>query len=271
MDGTLRVPTIALADWPDPFFHTDMDSIELADPTQMRRVITLAGSMGYYLSQLDPSDFPFVIANALSKARCRIARQLLRAIQTIHEATDNTLPDAYREALNFVEQSSRRECAALRSLTHVAHTRQQTELLDKGVDALAAEKHQALSELHAAALRKGAPLSPPPEDPPWAQWVPQRAPEIRGPINLGRPQYGQWWLFDRLGNLDFLNLALVGDGDYYPYETLNSVDGTRTVQEIRDLVSAEYDPVPLEHFYEYLCLLQKAGAIRWVAATDGSA
>jgi len=36
------------------------------------------------------------------------------------------------------------------------------------------------------------------------------------------------------------------------YEALNLVDGTRTAQEIRDMLGAIYAPVPLEHVEEYL-------------------
>src|SRR5262249_30214264 len=40
--------------------------------------------------------------------------------------------------------------------------------------------------------------------------------------------------------------GLWGSGDEYVYEVLNFADGKRTAQEIRDAVSAEYGPVPLE-------------------------
>ena len=45
------------------------------------------------------------------------------------------------------------------------------------------------------------------------------------------------------------------------YEIVNFVDGVRTVREIRDAVSAEFEPVDLAAVAEYLDLLAKAGAI----------
>jgi Fe2+ or Zn2+ uptake regulation protein len=45
------------------------------------------------------------------------------------------------------------------------------------------------------------------------------------------------------------------------YEIVNFVDGTRTVAEIRDAVSAEFEPVELAAVSEYLDLLARAGAI----------
>jgi hypothetical protein len=45
------------------------------------------------------------------------------------------------------------------------------------------------------------------------------------------------------------------------YEIVNFVDGVRTVREIRDAVSAEFEPIDLTAVAEYLDLLAKAGAI----------
>jgi hypothetical protein len=47
-----------------------------------------------------------------------------------------------------------------------------------------------------------------------------------------------------------------GSGSDYAYETLNLVDGRRTVQEIRDMVSATYGQIPVESVYEYLHALE---------------
>ncbi len=41
----------------------------------------------------------------------------------------------------------------------------------------------------------------------------------------------------------------------YDYEALNLVDGKRTVQQIRDDLSAIYGPVPIEEVTEYLDVL----------------
>jgi len=41
----------------------------------------------------------------------------------------------------------------------------------------------------------------------------------------------------------------------------NVADGKRNAQEIRDAVSAEYGPVPLEMVVEYLKALEKIGAV----------
>jgi hypothetical protein len=58
--------------------------------------------------------------------------------------------------------------------------------------------------------------------------------------------------------------GLWGAGEEYAYEVLNFADGKRNAQEIRDAVSAEYGPVPLETVVEYLEALEKIGVVEAV-------
>jgi len=52
-----------------------------------------------------------------------------------------------------------------------------------------------------------------------------------------------------------------GSGEEYAYEALNLVDGKRDTRAIREMLSAEYGPVPLELVAGYLESLQAAGLI----------
>jgi hypothetical protein len=58
--------------------------------------------------------------------------------------------------------------------------------------------------------------------------------------------------------------GLWGEGQEYAYEALNFSDGKRSAQEIRDAVSAEYGPVPLELVVEYLKVLERIGVVETV-------
>ncbi len=58
--------------------------------------------------------------------------------------------------------------------------------------------------------------------------------------------------------------GLWGGGEEYAYEVLNFADGKRNAQEIRDAVSAEYGPVPVEMVMEYLKALEKIGVVEQV-------
>ena len=45
------------------------------------------------------------------------------------------------------------------------------------------------------------------------------------------------------------------------FETLNFIDGQRSIKEIRDAVSAEYDPVPLDVIEELMDAMAQAGLV----------
>jgi len=55
--------------------------------------------------------------------------------------------------------------------------------------------------------------------------------------------------------------GLWGSGEEYAYEVLNFADGKRNTQQIRDAVSAEYGPIPLDLVIEYLRTLEKIGVV----------
>ncbi|MBC7657748.1 MAG: hypothetical protein H7147_11340 [Frankiaceae bacterium] len=55
--------------------------------------------------------------------------------------------------------------------------------------------------------------------------------------------------------------GLRGAGTEYTYEALNFADGKHNVQQIRDALSAEFGPVPLDLVLEYLRALEKIGVV----------
>ena len=52
------------------------------------------------------------------------------------------------------------------------------------------------------------------------------------------------------------------EGSTILYEILNLVDGKRSIQSIRDYISAAYGPVPIEDVSDYLRLLEKVGVVK---------
>jgi hypothetical protein len=87
---------------------------------------------------------------------------------------------------------------------------------------------------------------------------------IKGPLSA----FGHDYLTDRLDRARSLRLLRFrgrrGSGAEYAYEVLNFVDGRRTVQEIRDAVTAIYGPIPLDIVREYLQALAEIGVIESV-------
>jgi hypothetical protein len=91
----------------------------------------------------------------------------------------------------------------------------------------------------------------------------RRRPEPKGPMD----GFGYSWLDDHLKQAGLPKPALLAretseDGPSFGYETLNLVDGHRSVQQIRDALAATVAPVPLEEVAAYLTTLERLGVLR---------
>jgi len=92
----------------------------------------------------------------------------------------------------------------------------------------------------------------------------ERNADIKGPMGA----FGYSFLSDKLGEDKVAGLrlrqysGLHGSGGQYTYEALNFVDGSRTVSDIRDWLTTELGPVPLEYVAEYLAALESIDVIR---------
>ena len=87
--------------------------------------------------------------------------------------------------------------------------------------------------------------------------VPVRNAAVKGPLAPGGD-----WVTEKAGAAAARSRSrALPNSDDVTYEIVNFVDGVRTVSEIRDAVSAEFEPIDLAAVAEYLDLLAKAGAI----------
>ena len=78
--------------------------------------------------------------------------------------------------------------------------------------------------------------------------------------------FGYSWLDDHLKQAGLKKPALLSreaseDGPSFGYETLNLVDGRRTVQQIREELAATVAPAPVEEVADYLATLEKLGVV----------
>ncbi|MEH6514939.1 MAG: hypothetical protein V7734_17745, partial [Maribacter arcticus] len=53
-----------------------------------------------------------------------------------------------------------------------------------------------------------------------------------------------------------------GNGSEYAYETLNLVNGQNTISDIRNILSAEFGPIPIAFVREYLEALKSIDVIK---------
>jgi hypothetical protein len=238
-DGAFRIPSVYLNDWPDRYIHTDRDVPANIDATKLQRAGFIGAATAWYLANLRAGDTDALLGVIERQRLLRTARMLDRsrslsteeaaALQRFHWDYERGVVDSITR---FVPLTSDRRDAALRQIATLAR------LYGDGGAAVAPAGAGAL-----VYVRKDQP---------------------KGPMT----GFGYDYWVDRLGKAKAEALALPrydglrADGATYALEALNFVDGRRSVQEIRDALSAEFGPVPLEPVAEYLAALATIGVLR---------
>jgi aminopeptidase YwaD len=266
--STIAVPSLYLRDWPDIYIHTDHDSLSQIDATKLRRVALLGAASGYVYAALDFHQLSYVLPFVAAQASARLTQNFADGKKMLQSETNAAT--AWYEARNLMDQSLRREISALNSLATFAGGA--SSAAPDQVKYLQAQSATFNSWLDAAAKNQGAhgtaPVSPWASDAA-AQRVPIRIGEF-GPLTyqndnvllarLGPERYGKI----KLLNSDATPLLKVNDqSELYAYEIVNFVDGKRSIGEIRDAVSAEYGPLPVELVTDYLDACAEAKIIEW--------
>lgn len=258
-EGSYRIPAIYLNDWPDRYIHTNEDSIDKIDATKLKRAALIGAASGYFLANLDSTNSAEITSEVIVHAKQRMANSQARFAEQARMAAHSGVQNSLWELDNFTRYLVRRERANLISMKSFIGEEQLARFDIVGFTRDLAAWAGIQSDEVDAFLDE---LQPKPD----STEIPVRL-NIKGPVSI----FGYDYLADHFGVENtaklklFANLdAMAGStaparhtaaGDY-AYEILNLVDGKRSVQVIRDYVSAEFGPVPLEWVHEYLKALE---------------
>jgi hypothetical protein len=228
-DSSFGIPAIYLNDWPDRYIHTNFDTAANIDPTKLKRAAFIGAASAYFLGRLTPES----------------ASVAGRAVE---------IGNPWLEQ----QTTTRRISLSARDLTCAGDyaLRYETGILNE-LDDFIGSKGQY--------LRMDGAECPSPEQgaTPGASTRFRRNAETKGPLAVfGYDYFANHAKVEGVATPKLLSYeGLWGRGEEYAYEVLNFADGKRKAQEIRDAVSAEYGPVPLELVVEYLQALEKIGVV----------
>jgi aminopeptidase YwaD len=240
-DATWGIPAIYMNDWPDRYIHTHRDETGNIDPTKLQRAAFIGAASAYFLARISEGGAASA-RRAVQTARHRRAAEDIRRELRLP-------PDEVENHRRFRREFERAVDESIREfLRPVPVTGPST-------------RDPAAPQVGAAALT-------PPGSPRTVRSAPvatvfRRNPALQGPLTT----FGYDYLQDHLGARQLGELGLLrhqglwGAGGDYAYEVLNLVDGARTLQQIRDDVSAIYGPVPTDLVGEYLEALERVGVV----------
>jgi aminopeptidase YwaD len=247
-EGAFGIPSIYLRDHPDIYIHTTGDVADNIEPTKIKRSAFIAAASGYYLATM-PDHGASLLRLSYANAHERLAEDGRRAAVM---AAGNRGADA----ANIVAQGLLREQRRLRSLSRFVSLDEDLHLGSETVDRLSAILGDAVKGILYSIPASWA--DQPGRRPVAADTrVPMRNPNVKGPL---APD-GDWVIENAGPGASAIAIARVPNSGDVTYEIVNFIDGVRTVREIRDAVSAEFEPIELAIVAEYLDLLAKAGAV----------
>jgi hypothetical protein len=256
IDATPRVPSVQFGNWPDVVYHTSDDTPLFQDPTQFKRAAFIALTVGQVLATATPADALAIGSLTSAYGQRRIGDELAGAAMAIAQAPDAAaLQVAYKEAVNVVRLGYARERAAIRSASAMMPSDKAAQQQLAAVEAAfaagqpgAERQVQAAYAGRAAAFgmkpvfevtlspeeqaaahlfpRAKAGATPPPQPPAAAAGTPAPQPALAG---------------------------------YYATEARSFADGTHSVLDVRNAISAEFGPMALAKVVAYFRELETAG------------
>ena len=257
IDGAVRVPAVMFICWPDMWYHTSGDLPDKSDATQLKRVGILGAAAALFLANAGPGDVDRIAGEVQGRALGRIGKERLRADRMIGEANAKGVAGVYEEALNVVRQAMSREKDALATARFFAAGDGAVEAaLAKRVESFGSIEAPFLKDLEgvyerrcaALGIKPAKPAPPTKDELRLAGLVPRRTAKMGSIIDF-------WRLGDKVRGRKDLPKYNLGRADF---EARNFIDGKRSVLDIRDAISAEYEPVPaaeVENFMRYLEIL----------------
>jgi Zn-dependent M28 family amino/carboxypeptidase len=248
-EGSFRIPTIYMNDWPDVFIHTNNDSPDNIDATKLRRVSVIGASAGYFLASAGANEAKTLAGEVFARGSIRQGRALQRALVQAH--------GSFTEAQNIVAQTARWEREALFSISTLTPNDQGLRaLLDNLTNGVNAREAEAIAMLRTFSPESSSASSPDT----FVTIVPQRHSKVIGNLEVYYYDYIDDHLKDESPG-DLARLTSLPNGGTLAYETLNLVDGKRNVRQIRNVLSAAYGMVPTDAVLDYLKLLEKIGVV----------
>jgi hypothetical protein len=228
-DSSFGIPAIYLNDWPDRYIHTNFDSAANVDPTKLKRAAFIGAASGYFLA-------------TLGKQEVLLRTAILQGYELRKSQADARV---WNLALDEICADHDERLAYEKAAADSAKKFTGQSLASIIADTAVGCEGRRVPEREAVYKRKAEP---------------------KGPLAV----FGYDYFADHAKTVGVATPKLLsyeglwGSGEEYAYETLNFADGKRNAQKIRDAVSAEYGPVPLETVAEYLQALEKIGVVERV-------
>lgn len=260
------IPALMFVTWPDMGYHSSQDTPDKLDPTQFRRAAVVGiGSMSVLASAGDEMGMK-VAGESLTRGSARMGESHRKGIGYLADETSGTnLHQAYREAMNAIRHQADVEKRVVRSAAVLFDYPADAEKKLAAFDPLVERRAAALqSEVEAFyRLRTGqkntkmmkVELSV-------AEKEAARISVDRMPGQGGGGFGGQAAAIARANLTETERAALRRIPQHMNAELNILIGQKKSVLEIRDFLSGEFEPLPLADLLGYLRVMEKVGTVK---------
>jgi len=148
-NGIVKIPMMFLLCWPEDFYHSNMDTPDKSDPTQLKRVAFISTASVIAATRAGPDDAVTFAAVSAGKGRRRIADNFEYSIQLLQTAGASALYTSYKKAVTIIKESYKYEIANLMTLKLIAEENKNANRSLKNQAAnFTSEMNAALRSLH---------------------------------------------------------------------------------------------------------------------------
>ncbi len=273
------IPSLMFITWPDPFYHSSMDTPDKLDPTQFKRAGVVGLGALAVLAQADEAMALKVAAETLARGTERIGGAQRKGLSYMADAADAAaVTDALKDARATIRHQLEVEKAGLRSAAvlfpNPADGRKRLAAFEPLLDQQAAALQAQVTAIYQmAATRLNAPLTePPPTD------IELRAARTvvepvagmgggRGGSGGGAPgarPAGETGARPAVPTADREAAAAAARKipGHMTAELRAILPRKMTVLQVREFLSGEFEPVPLADLVGYFDAQAKVGAVK---------
>ena len=270
IESDADIPALSFMVWPDRWYHTDQDTPDKSDPTQLKRAAFIGTCAALAVTSGAPETLERLIQKTYEDRRGFVLDAFNRASARISERKAADAGKAYRDGLNDLAQAVKLTQTALGRLRELAADKLMVSKYLEGVIAAAGR----LLPAYTADLKSGYAL----------------ASESRGlkaevakamvddavivkivPVKVTKIPLGDFFpfteLFNALGKDQGLQmLAFTKLGAEGMIEMYLLIDGTRNLAEIKDLLGFEFGSIESGEMLKLAKALEAAKLIRLTSA-----
>jgi len=259
----IDVPMVFFLIWPDHYYHTSGDKPEICDPTQLKRSAFLGAAAVVYLMDDCPHKARRLTGEMFTRAQARIAREIKRSFDYLNKSPVTELATRFKETRNFIEHAYKLEAATMLSIKDYSPRDDAVDKYAQGMVKMLLNKKTATQKevkdfyLLTCSAREIEPImsAVTQEEKKYDLDIPQRNPALKGPYSSG-------YLREKLADSGInLNLPIFRTDSRICYEILNFIDGKNSILEIRNAVSAEFEPIPVTWVAEFISVLKQADIV----------